>query len=353
MRHDVKRIPDRSGQGDSHAPVAVVTGASAGIGRATAVEFARRGFDVALLARGREGLEGARRDVEAVGGRALVLPADVADEGAVFAAAGELAARWGRIDVWVNNAMATVVGPVVDTSLAEFRRVTEVTYLGAVHGTLAALAHMRPRDAGTIVQVGSALAYRAIPLQSAYCGAKFAVRGFTDALRTELLHDGSAVRLTMVQLPGVNTPQFDWSRTSMPYRHQPVGACYQPEAVARSIVDAAERAPRELWVGIPAIQAILATMLAPGLMDRYLASAAYEDQLSAKPVPPGDRGILFGPASEDHGARGRFGARAKTSLTNADPALLRGGIALAALGAVAGAFLLGSHKRTEGERRRR
>src|SRR5919199_5709345 len=204
----------------------VVTGASAGIGRAVAVAFAKRGWNVALLARGRDGLDGARREVEAAGGRALVLPTDVADAGAVFAAAERVAAEWGGIDVWVNNAMATVYAPVHEVEPEEYRRVTEVTYLGTVHGTLAALRHMRPRDAGTVIQIGSALSYRAIPLQSAYCGAKFAIRGFTDSLRTELIHDGSRVRLTMVQLPGVNTPQFDWSHMHLARRHQPVGACY-------------------------------------------------------------------------------------------------------------------------------
>jgi NAD(P)-dependent dehydrogenase (short-subunit alcohol dehydrogenase family) len=320
-----------------------VTGASAGIGRATAVEFARRGYNVAVLARGREGLEGARREVEAEGVEGLVVQVDTADSDRVFAAADEVVARWGRIDVWVNGAMSTVVGPVDRTTPAEFRRVTEVTYLGAIHGTLAALKHMRPRDRGTIVQVGSALAYRSIPLQSAYCGAKAAIRGFTDSLRTELLHDGSSIRLTMVQLPGVNTPQFDWSHMHEPFHHQPVGACYQPEAVAESIVNAAEQTPRELWIGAPAIQAILGTMVAPGLLDRYLARTAYDQQLDpSDPVRPGDPDILDAPADQDRGARGRFGARARSSLIDADPAYLRGGLALGGLALLAGAVLLGS-----------
>ncbi len=311
-------------------PVAVVTGASAGVGRATAVEFARRGYDVALLARGREGLEGARLDVEAAGGEALVLPVDTADCDGVFAAADTIVEHWGQIDIWVNNAMATVVGPVDRIPPSEFKRVTEVTYLGAIHGTLAALRHMRSRDRGAIVQIGSALAYRSIPLQSAYCGAKAAIRGFTDSLRTELLHDHSAIRLTMVQLPGVNTPQFDWSRTHERYHHQPVGPCYEPDVVAQSIVDAAEQGPRELWIGIPAITAILGNIAAPGLLDRYLAKTAYEQQLSSKPVRPGDPDILFEPAREDHGARGRFGYRARTHLIDADPTYLRAGLAVTA-----------------------
>lgn len=197
----------------SDAPVIVLTGASAGVGRATATTFGRRGYRVALLARGHAGLEGARRDVEAGGGQALVIPADVSDADAVFAAAERVAAEWGRIDVWVNNAMATVFGPAERVPPSEWERVTKADYLGAVYGTLAALKHMRPRNTGTIVQIGSALSYRSIPLQAPYCAAKFAIRGFTDSLRTELSHDGSRIRLTMVQLPGVNTPQFAWSRT--------------------------------------------------------------------------------------------------------------------------------------------
>jgi NAD(P)-dependent dehydrogenase (short-subunit alcohol dehydrogenase family) len=280
--------------------------------------------------------------VGAAGGGALVVQVDTADSAGMFAAADTVVSRWGRIDIWVNNAMATVVGPVDRIPPSEFKRVTEVTYLGAIHGTLAALRHMRPRDKGTIVQIGSALAYRSIPLQSAYCGAKAAIRGFTDSLRTELLHDDSAVRLTMVQLPGVNTPQFDWSRTHAAYHHQPVGACYEPEAVARSIVDAAEQGPRELWIGTPAIMAILGNMVAPGLLDRYLAKTAYDQQFSSKPVRPGDPDILFGPAHEDHGARGRFSIRARTRLIDADPAYLHAGLAAAAFGIGASLFLFGA-----------
>lgn len=322
-----------------HAPVAVVTGASAGVGRATAIAFAQRCYRVALLARGREGLEGARNDVESAGSEALVIEADTADPDRVFAAADEVVDRWGRIDVWVNNAMSTVVGPVDATLPAEFRRVTEVTYLGAIHGTLAALRHMRPRDRGTIVQVGSALAYRSIPLQSAYCGAKAAIRGFTDSLRSELLHDRSGVRITMVQLPGVNTPQFDWSHMHEPFHHRPVGGCWQPEVIAKSIVDAAERAPRELWIGRPTIQSILGNFVAPGLLDRYLAHRAYDQQLSSRPVLPGDPDILYEPAHADHGARGRFDAKAKTRSFEVDPAYLRGGLALSLLAALGAAFL--------------
>lgn len=320
--------------------VAVVTGASAGIGRATAIALARRGFDVALLARGLAGLEGARAEVEKAGGRALVLPLDVADAPAVFAAAERVVAEWGAMDVWVNNAMATVFGPNERVSPEEFRRVTEVTYLGAVHGTLAALRHMRPRGAGTIVQVGSALSYRAIPLQGPYCAAKFALRGFTDSLRCELLHDGCAVRLTMVQLPGVNTPQFEWSRTLMRRRHRPLGAVYQPEAAAEAILRAATGARRELWVGVPAIQSILGAMAAPGLADRYLAGNAYEQQMAREPLT-GDRdGILFAPAGRDHGARGRHGRTARDRALAPSGVAVRGCLAGAAMALAAGALLL-------------
>jgi len=323
-----------------------VTGASAGVGRATAVAFGQRGYRVALLARGEAGLHGARRDVEQEGSDALVLPTDVADADAVFSAADRIVDRWGRIDVWVNAAMETVVGPVDEIAPSEFRRVTEVTYLGVIHGTLAALRHMRPHDEGTIVQIGSALSYRAIPLQSAYCGAKFAIRGFTDSLRTELIHDESRIRLTMVQLPGVNTPQFDWSHMHFRHRHQPVGPCYQPEAIAHAIVDAAESEylPRELWLGAPAVQAILGAMVAPGLTDRYLARAAYEQQISSDPVRPGDPDTLLGPADHDHGARGRFGARARDSVVPVNPVYLRGGLAAAGLGLLGGLFLLGARR---------
>lgn len=324
-------------------PVVVVTGASAGVGRACAIAFAKRGYRVALLARGDAGLDGARGDVEAQGQEALVLPADVSDAGAVFDAADRVAAQWGRIDVWVNNAMETVVGPVDRIPPQEFRRVTEVTYLGTIHGTLAALRHMRGRDRGVIIQIGSALSYRAIPLQSAYCGAKFAIRGFTDSLRTELLHDRSRIRLVMVQLPGVNTPQFDWSHMHFDHRHRPVGACYQPETVAAAVVAAARRPVREIWLGLPAIQAILGALVAPGLTDRYLARTAYEAQISDTPVRPGEPDMLVGPAPTDHGAHGRFDGQARDIALPADPAIIRGGLALVALGMAGAAFLLGRH----------
>jgi NAD(P)-dependent dehydrogenase (short-subunit alcohol dehydrogenase family) len=330
------------------APVAVVTGASAGIGRATAVAFARRGYRVALLARSPEGLDGASRDVAQAGGEPFELIADVSKPDDVFAAADAVIARWGRIHVWVNDAMETVVGPVDAIAPEEFRRVMEVTYLGVVHGTLAALRHMRPRDKGHIIQIGSALAYRAIPLQSAYCAAKFAIRGFTDSLRAELLHDASGIHLTMAQLPGVNTPQFDWSHMHFAHRHQPIGAVYEPEAVAEKIVGVvyARRAPRELWLGAPTVESIVGAMVAPGFLDRYLARNAYEAQISSDPVRPGDPDELLGPDHRDHGPRGRFTDRAKDEIMAVDPAYLRGGATIAGLGLLAGAFLWGRASRS-------
>jgi NADP-dependent 3-hydroxy acid dehydrogenase YdfG len=323
--------------------VAVVTGASAGVGRAIATAFGARGYRVAAVARGRAGLEGACRDIIAAGGEARAFEADVANPRAVFTVADRVASHWGGVDTWVNAAMETVVGPVDSILPEEYRRVTEVTYLGYVYGTLAALKIMRRCDRGAIIQIGSALAYRAIPLQSAYCAAKFAIRGFTDSLRTELIHDGSRIKLTMIQLPGVNTPQFDWSHMHFAHRHQPIGACYQPEAVAEAVVEVAEadKAQREIWLGLPAIQAIVGAMATPGLADLYLAHSAYEQQISNKPVLPGDPDELLGPDRRDHGARGRFTAVAKDRILALDPFHLRAGVLSACLGLLAGAWFLG------------
>ncbi|WP_181705078.1 SDR family oxidoreductase [Chthonobacter rhizosphaerae] len=321
------------------APVVVVTGASAGLGRAIAVAFGRRGLRVALIARGSERLAGAAADVEEAGGTALVIPADVADAAAVDAAADRVVATWGRIDVWVNNAMATVFGPVSAMTADEIRRVTDVTYLGQVHGTLAALRHMRPRDAGTIVQVGSALSYRSIPLQSAYCAAKAAVRGFTDSLRSELIHDGSRIRLTMVQVPAVNTPQFDWARSHLHRRLQPVPPIHDPETVAEAIVKAAGTAPRELWIGSPTLQAILGTLAAPGLLDRMLASRAWDGQMTNEAADPRP-GNLTAPPPGDPGAAGRFGSRSRPAVVAVSDTTARLGVlALAATVGIAGCAL--------------
>jgi NAD(P)-dependent dehydrogenase (short-subunit alcohol dehydrogenase family) len=301
----------------------VITGGSAGVGRATALAFARRGWNVALLARDPGGLESAAKEIELAGGSSMTFSADVADADAIFAAAGEVAERWKAIDVWINNAMATMFAPVADISPEEFRRITEVTYLGFVFGTMAALIHMRSRNAGTIVQVGSALSYRAIPLQSAYCGAKFAIRGFTDALRSELQHENSSIRVTMVQLPAVNTPQFDWARNKMPRRPQPMPPIHQPEAAAQMIFRASQDTPRELWVAFTSLKAILGTMVMPGLLDRFLARKGYESQLALEPQHAGEADNLFAPLPGRHAAHGRFDDRARITVRAFNPAFVR------------------------------
>jgi short-subunit dehydrogenase len=315
--------------------VVVVTGASAGLGRAIALEFARHGARVGLVARGRERLEAAKREVEAAGGEGLVLPADMADAEAVEAAAARAEEALGPIDVWVNNAMTSVFAPVRETSAAEIRRVTEVTYLGYVHGTLAALRRMQPRDRGTIVQVGSALSYRSIPLQAAYCAAKHAINGFTDSLRSELIHDRSAVRLTAVHMPALNTPQFSWVLSRLPRKPQPVPPIFQPEVGARAVYWAAHHQRRELWVGWPTVQAILGDKLVPGLLDRYLASAAWDGQQHDGAADPNRPSNLWEPAPGDYGAHGAFDARATDRsyqlwATTHRPALAAAGIGLAA-----------------------
>jgi NADP-dependent 3-hydroxy acid dehydrogenase YdfG len=291
--------------------VVVITGASAGVGRAVAHAFARRGASVCLVARGLQGLEEARHEVESFGGTAIVAQADVAEHDQVEAAAERCERELGPIDIWVNNAMATVFARFADVTPAEYRRATEVTYLGAVHGTMAALRRMIPRDAGVVVQVGSALSYRAIPLQSAYCGAKFAVRGFTDSVRTELMHDRSNVWITMVQLPAVNTPQFNWCRTRLPQHPQPVPPIFQPEVVAEAIVWAAHHRRRELDVGGSAVKAIVGNKLAPRLADRYLARTGFDSQqIPGLPVN-GRRDNLFEPDPGAAATHGMFDDRAR------------------------------------------
>ncbi len=289
----------------------VITGASSGVGRAAARSFAERGAMVALLARGEDALRGAVRDVEAAGGKALAIPTDVADAGAVDEAARRVEGSLGPIDVWVNDAMTSVFAPFHEIAPEEFRRVTEVTYLGVVYGTMAALRRMRPRDRGAIVQVGSALAYRGIPLQTAYCGAKHAIQGFTESLRSELFHERSGIKVTMVQLPALNTPQFDVVRTRLPRRAQPVPPIYQPEVAARAIVHAAAHPERrERWVGVTTVLTILANSVAPGVLDRYLGATGYDSQQTDEPEDPGRPDNLWEPVPGDRGARGRFGARA-------------------------------------------
>jgi NAD(P)-dependent dehydrogenase (short-subunit alcohol dehydrogenase family) len=291
--------------------VVVITGGSAGVGRATARAFAAEGAAVALLARGQERLQAAAEEVEHLGGRALALSVDVADAGAIEQAADRIEEELGAIDVWVNNAMATVFAPVAELTPEEFRRVNEVTYLGSVWGTMAALRRMRSRDRGTIVQAGSALAYRGIPLQSAYCGAKHALEGFLDSVRTELLHDGSNVRLTTVHLPALNTPQFLWVRTKLPRRPQPVPPIFEPELAADAIVFAAHHPRRELFVGWPTVKAVVGNKIAPGFADYYLARTGFDSQQTDLPVEPGRPDNLFEPAPGDIAAQGPFDERAK------------------------------------------
>jgi NADP-dependent 3-hydroxy acid dehydrogenase YdfG len=317
----------------------VVTGASAGVGRATAVAFGARGDSVALIARGEEGLQAAAREVRAAGGTALVLPCDVGDADAVEAAAARAEDELGPIDVWVNCAMAAVLAFVHETDPADVRRVTETTYLGCVHGTLAALRRMRPRDRGVIVQVGSTLAYRAIPLQATYCAAKFAIRGFTDSLRTELLHEGSGVRVTMVQLPGLNTTQFTWVRTTLRRQPRPVAPVYQPEVAADAIVHAAEHPRRELWVGASTPILIGGNKLAPWLGDRYLARTNVEAQQTADPIDPARADYLYRPLG-DRGSHGPFDGEARASSVQLALAKRRRALSLAGAATAAGVGLL-------------
>jgi NAD(P)-dependent dehydrogenase (short-subunit alcohol dehydrogenase family) len=330
------------------AEIAVITGASAGIGRASAREFARRGCTVVLVARGLDGLKAAAEEVEQLGGRALVIQADVADPAQVDRAADQAVAEFGRIDIWVNNAFAGIFSRFMDMSLEEFRRVVDVTFFGQVHGTRAALRHMLPRDSGAIVLVGSALAYRGIPLQSAYCAAKHAVQGFQDSLRAELLAMDSKVRLAMVQLPGVNTPQFDWIRAHTRGHPRPVGAVYQPEVAARAIWKAAHSNRKQWIVGAPALQAIAGDKLLSPLLDRYLARGGIEAQQDDRPLEPNRQDNLFEPVAGDHGAHGRFGRGARTRSPLLWASEHRGWLAAGAAMAV-GAGLIGTRFKGDGK----
>lgn len=293
--------------------VVVITGASAGVGRATADEFARQGYDVALLARDPDRLDMAAREIRRFGVLALPIPTDVADDAAVEAAAQRVETELGPIDVWVNAAMATVFSPVADLKPEEIARGTQVTYLGQVHGMMAALRRMRVRNHGTIVNVGSALAYRSVPLQAIYCGAKAAIRGFTDSLRSEIIHDKLNVHLTMVDLPAINTPQFDWALNKTGRRAKPVAPIFEPEVAARAIFFAATNKRRDIWVGWPTVRAILGNFVAPGLLDRYLASAGYSGQLSEEPTAANAPANLFEPVKGPFAAHGRFDAEARGS----------------------------------------
>jgi short-subunit dehydrogenase len=291
---------------ENRREVVVVTGASAGVGRATAREFGKHGVRVALLARNEEGLESAKKEIEAAGGEAIIIPTDVADPEQVEAAAERVERELGPIDVWVNDAIAVIFSPFKDIGLDDFKRSTEVCYLGTVYGTKAALKRMLPRDRGTVVQVGSALSYRAIPLQSAYCGAKHAIRGFTDSVRTELMHDGSGVHITMVQLPAVNTPQFNLSKTNLPKHPQPVPPIYQPEVPARAIYWAAHQRRREVRVGLSSTIVITGNKLLPALGDWYLAKTGYGSQQTDQAVDENRPDNLYEPVPGDHGAHGNF-----------------------------------------------
>ena len=289
----------------------VITGASAGLGRATAREFGRRGARVGLLARGRDGLEAAKREIEQSGGTAVVVPTDVADAAAVEKAAGVVEEQLGPIDIWVNNAMTSVFSPIKEMKPEEYKRVTDVTYLGVVYGTMAALKRMLGRNRGTIVQVGSALAYRSIPLQSAYCAAKHAIAGFTDSLRCELIHDKSDVRITMVQMPALNTPQFRWVKSRLKHKAQPVPPIFQPEVGAKAIYYAAHHHRREIYVGWPTVEAIVGNKIAPGVLDHYLGRTGYAAQQTSEPENPDRPDNLWEPVAGDHGAHGVFDNRAQ------------------------------------------
>jgi NAD(P)-dependent dehydrogenase (short-subunit alcohol dehydrogenase family) len=301
--------------GKNRPEVVVVTGASAGVGRATVQAFARRGAHIGLLARGRAGLEGARQDVEQLGGRGLALQVDVSDADQVDQAAESVEKEFGPIDIWINDAMCSVFSPVKEMTPADFKRVTEVTYLGFVYGTLAALKRMLPCDQGTIVQVGSALAYRGIPLQSAYCGGKHAIQGFTESLRCELIHDKSNVKITMVQMPALNTPQFNWVKSRLPRKPQPVPPIYQPEVAAEAIFHAAHHYRREWFVGGSTVVAIQGNKIAPGFGDWYLAKQGYGAQQYDGHADPNRPDNLNEPVDEhvDHGAHGAFDRRAHNS----------------------------------------
>jgi short-subunit dehydrogenase len=337
-KHSDARFRDRT---------VVVTGASAGVGRATALRFARAGAAVGLIARDGMALEELKLEIESEGGRALAVPADVSDADAVFAAANRIETELGPIEAWINDAMVTVFSPVAEMSPQEFRRVTEVTYLGFVHGTMAALKHMRPRNHGVIVQVGSALAYRGIPLQAAYCGAKYAIRGFTDSLRTELIHDRSRIALTIVELPAVNTPQFDWARTHMPRAPRPVAPVFQPNAVADAIYAAACDPRREYWLGFSTMKVILGNIVAPEFLDRFLGRMGYKAQERKMPVSSSRPDNLLQPVHDGHRTHGSFGREARSRMVVLSGGEVRcaaaiGGLAL--VGAAAAALGRGSRR---------
>jgi NAD(P)-dependent dehydrogenase (short-subunit alcohol dehydrogenase family) len=335
----VSVVPVESGR------VVVVTGASAGVGRAIVHRFARAGWRIGLIARDAEALDEVVREVEQLGGLALAVPADVADAEAVFVAADRVIQTFGSIDVWVNDAMVTVFSPVWEMTPEEFRRVTEVTYLGFVHGTMAALRHMRLAGRGQIIQIGSALAYRGIPLQSAYCGAKHAIRGFTNSLRTELIHEQSRIQLTMMQLPAVNTPQFDWARTHMPRQPRPVAPVVQPEVIADAVFGAVRHPRREIWIGLSTLKVILGNTLLPAWLDHYLAKVAFSAQETRQPVTAERADNLMTPVRSLHRTRGRFGQEAQDGAVVVDGPMARAvPLAVGALVVIAAGLFVGASR---------
>ncbi|MDD5460229.1 MAG: SDR family oxidoreductase [Methylococcales bacterium] len=335
---------------DQKSQVVVITGAGAGVGRAAARQFGEAGARIGLIGRGRERLEQAADEVRNLGGEAVVCVTDVADAAQVEAAAAAVEKAFGRIDVWINNAMATIYSPFHKISAEDYKRATEVTYLGTVYGTMAALRRMKHNNHGVIIQVGSALAYRAIPLQSPYCGAKFAIRGFTDALRSELLHDRSKIRLTMVHMPALNTPQFDWGKNHMPTRPQPVPPIFEPEMAAKAIFWATSHKRREVYVGLPTVRVIWANKFIPGLIDRYLAKVGYSGQQSAQPTDPASPDNLWQPVTGNFAAHGRFDKYAKPGTMQLWATIYREPITIGLLGAGLWAFW---HLLNKPERQRR
>lgn len=329
---------DKVSRKESPRRVVVVTGASAGLGRAIVREFARKGADIALIARGIDGLLGAKREVEEAGGRALIFPIDVADAEAVENAAAETEERLGPIDVWVNNAMNSVFSPVKEMTAQDYRRVTEVTYLGQVYGALTALRRMLVRDKGSIIFVGSALAYRGIPLQSAYCASKHAIQGFYDSLRTELIHDHSSIAISMVQLPAMNTTQFKFVKTRLPFKPRPMGTIYQPEIAAEAIEYCSRHPRREYFVGWSTVKAIVGNKIAPWYADWVLARNGYDGQMTSEPEDPNRKNNLWYPLPGDHGAHGRFDSRSKSFSVMTWASLHKGAVATTLL--LAGAVLL-------------
>jgi len=326
--------------------VIVITGATGGVGRATAHAFAKQGATIALLARGQQQLEATRKEVEELGGSALCIAVDVADAEAVEAAADEVEKTLGPIDVWVNNAMASVFAPIAKISPAEFRRVTEVTYLGQVYGTMAALKRMRPRDRGSIVLVGSALAYRGIPLQSAYCGAKHGIEGFYDSLRCELLHEGSHINSCMVQLPAMDTTQFGWVLSRLPNKPRPMGKIYEPEVAARAILFAAAHNRRSVWVGYTTYKAIIGNKLSPTYADHVLAHTAFKGQQTSQPDDPNRQNNVWQPVEEDRGTHGGFSHKAAHNSITLWMQMHRDSLLLAAAGIASTAGLwLATRKR--------